>query len=229
METNRRIAQWVRLSGSPDERRAFEYVRSELQSDGLETTWEEHPALITCPLESELAVVDANGQTATRFNCLTHAYSASVDRLETDIVDLGYGTPNDYAQNDVRGKVVLLDGLASPTGVYSAKRAGAVGEVFINDDYLQYLIVSTVSGTPTPETARRLPKTPAVSAVESDGRALRERIATQPMCVRIRTRVFQDWQTTPIVASEVQSPASDDFVMLTGHLDSWDLGAIDIS
>lgn len=227
LETNRRIAQGVRLSGSADERAAFEYVRGQLQAYGLRTTWLEHPALISYPLQASLERVDVQGTRLSSFAALGHAFSASAEALEGEIVDLGWGALADYAARDARGKVVLLNGLATPVGVYRAEQAGAIGEVFVNDTHLHNMIVSTVWGTPTPESAERLPRTPAVSIVEADGRRLREHIARGSTRVRLHTQVLRDWQTTPIVAGELEGTASDDFVMLSGHLDSWDYGAMD--
>lgn len=226
-ETNRRIAEWVRLSGSRDEHVAFEYVKGMLDAYGLRTTWLEHPALISYPLEANLQVIDAAGRTLTRYACLSHAFAASADNFEADIVDLGFGKPTDYAANDVRGKVVLINGLAMPTAVYAAEQAGSLGQIFINDDHLHNMIVSTIWGTPTPQSAERLPKTPAVSIVRADGEQLRARIAAGATRVRIQTRVFTDWQSTPIVVGELPGRESDDFIMFSGHLDSWDYGAMD--
>ncbi len=227
LETNAKIAQRVRLSGSADERSAFRYVQEQLGSYGLQTTLLDHPALISYPLDASLQVIDADGKSLASLRCLTHSFSASVENLQAEIVDLGFGKPSDYAGIDVRGKVVLVNGLASPTAVYRAEQAGANGQVFVNDDHLHNMIVTTVWGTPTPESADRIPTTPAVSIVHADGEALRARLAVGMTRVRISTRVFKDWQTTPIVIGELAGTASDDFVLLSGHLDSWDLGAMD--
>ncbi|HEX9077914.1 MAG TPA: M28 family peptidase [Anaerolineae bacterium] len=227
IETNRQIAQWVRVSGSPEERAAFEYVREQLESYGLRTQWIDHPALISHPVEARLDQINVLGTAEQTYTCLSHAFSASVENLEAEIVDLGFGTPKDYAAQDVRSKVVLLNGLAGPTAVYQAERAGAAAQVFINDDHLHNMIVSTVWGTPTPDSAKRLPKTPAVSIKDTDGHALREHIAAMPTRVRLRTKVVTEWRTTPIVVGELDGHATDDFVLFSGHLDSWDYGAMD--
>jgi N-acetylated-alpha-linked acidic dipeptidase len=226
-ETNRRIAEWARLSGSRDERAAFEYVKGLLDQYGLQTTWLEHPALISYPLEAKLEVIDANGRALGQYTCLSHAFSASVENLEAKVVDLGFGKPADYAANDVRGKIALINGLALPTAVYAAEHAGSIGQIFVNDDHLHNMIVSTIWGTPTPQSAERLPKTPAVSVVASDGSDLRARIASGATRVRLSTRVFTGWQSTPIVVGELPGRESGDFVMFSGHLDSWDYGAMD--
>lgn len=226
-ETNRRIAEWVRLSGSPDERAAFDYVRGLLDSYGLHTTWLEHPALISYPLEATLSVIDAAGGILAGYDCLSHSFSASADSLECQVVDLGFGTPTDYAAHDVRGKIALINGLATPAGVYAGEQAGCSGQIFINDDHLHNMIVSTVWGTPTPRSAGRLPKTPIVSVVRESGEQLRARISEGATRVRITTRVFTGWRSTPIVVGDLPGRESDEFLMFSGHLDSWDLGAMD--
>ncbi len=224
-ETNRRIATWVRLSGSPAEKEAVDYLRTVLDGYGLATTVTEHPALISYPLESHLSLLSA-GPTV-EYLCLGHAYSASADGLEAEVVDVGNGTPGDYAAHDVRGKIVLVNGLAGPVPVYNAERAGAAGEIFVNDDHLHNMIVSTIWGTPTPESAVRIPRTPAVSIVAADGADVRRRLAAGPVRARISTRVFMEWQTTPILTGELPGNGSDEFVMFSGHQDSWHEGAMD--
>ncbi len=226
-ETNRRIAEWVRLSGSRDERAAFEYVKGLLDQYGLQTTWLEHPARVSYPLEANLEVIDASGHALAQYACLSHAFGASVDNLQAELVDLGFGKPADYAANDVRGKVVLIDGLALPTAVYTAEQAGSIGQIFVNDDHLHNMIVSTIWGTPTTQSAVRLPTVPVVSVVAVAGADLRTRIAAGTTRVRLSARVFTGWQSTPIVVGELPGRASDDFVMFSGHLDSWDYGAMD--
>ncbi len=227
METNRAIAQWTRNSGTEEERAAFDYVRSKLDEYGLRTTLLEHPALISYPLESSLSVVDGGGNVLTEYASLGTAFSTSVDSLEAQVVDLGFGTPADYAAQDVHDKIVLLNGLATPTAVYAAEQAGAIGQIFINDDHLHYMIVTSIWGTPTPESAERIPATPSLSVVEQDGQDLRARIAAGPVHVRIHSHVFMDWQQTPILVGELDGRHGDDFVLFSGHLDSWEVGAMD--
>jgi hypothetical protein len=234
-ETNKSIAQWVRLSGSPAEREAVDYIKNVLEEYGLRTQLITHPALISYPLESQLDVLDVNGNVIHSYTCLGHAFSASVDGLVADLVDVGDGTLDDYARQAVRGKVVLQNGLATPPTVYAAEQAGAIGEIFVNDAHLHNMIVSTVWGTPTPESAKRLPTTPAVSIVEGDGEHLRNTLrhreqhgqgASSSLRVRLTTKNFRAWQTTPIVIGELEGKTKD-FVIFSGHQDSWHEGAMD--
>ena len=226
-ETVSTIAQWERNSGTEAERAAFDYVQQTLDGYGLQTTLLEHPALVSYPLSAQLELLDDGQGIAQSYPCLGTAYSASTDGLTAEVVDVGYGTADDYAQKEVKGKIVLLNGLATPTAVYAAEQAGAIGQIFINDDHLHYMIVSTIWGTPTPESAERIPSTPSVSVVEQDGHDLRARLAQGPVQVRLTSEVFMDWQQTPLLVAELKGSQSEDFVMFSGHLDSWEVGAMD--
>ena len=232
MEVNSTLAQWVRNSGTPEERQAFDYMQRLLDGYGLHTTLLEHPALISYPLEARLTILGENGSPDVAVSCLGCAMSASVDGLEAEVIDLGFGGADDFAKvkqagQDVAGKIVLINGLATPTAAYTAEQAGSAGQIFINDDHLHYMIVSSVWGTPTPDSAKRLPATPSVSVVEKDGHELRRRIAAGPVRVRMQTRVYRDWPQTPILVAELPGTESDDFVLFSGHLDSWEVGAMD--
>lgn len=221
------IAQWERHSGTESERAAFAYVQQTLDGYGLRTTLLEHPALISYPLTANLARVDDKGSAVGEYTCLGTAYSASTDELVATVVDVGYGTPDDYAQTDVAAKIVLINGLATPTAVYAAEQAGAAGQIFINDDHLHYMIVSTIWGTPTPESADRIPRTPSVSVMAQDGHDLRALLAQGPVTVRLTSQVFMDWQQTPLLVAELKGSQSEDFVLFSGHLDAWEVGAMD--
>ncbi len=226
-ETNQQIAQWVRHSGTTEERAAFDYVQQTLNNYGLQTTMLEHPALVSYPLDATLAVIDEQGQVLVEYEALGTAYSTSVDGLEAEVIDLGYGTADAYAAQDVTGKIVLINGLATPPAVYAAEKAGAIGQIFINDANHHYMIVSTIWGTPTPESAERIPSTPSLSVTETDGHDLRARIAAGMVRVRLASNIFMDWQQTPILVAELPGTHTDEFVLFSGHLDSWEVGAMD--
>jgi len=236
MDVNTTLAQWVRNSGTPEERQSFDYMQKLLDGYGLHTTLLEHPALISYPLDARLTILGDNGSPDVEVTCLGTAMSVSSHGLEAEVVDLGFGEEEDYAKAaaagiDLAGKIVLLNGLATPTAVYKAERAGTAGQIFINDDHLHYMIVTSVWGTPTPESATRIPSTPSISIVEKDGHDLRRRIAAAPsglpVRVRLHTNIYRDWSQTPILIADLPGTESDDFVLFSGHLDSWEVGAMD--
>lgn len=226
-ETNSAIAQWTRHSGTDEERMAFAYVQRTLDEYGFHTTLLDHPALVSYPIQSNLSVIDDDGNALTDYASLGAAFSASVDGLEEEVIDVGFGTAQDYARQGVAGKIVLINGLASPTAVYAAEQAGSIGQIFINDDHRHYMIVSSIWGTPTPKSAQRIPSTPSVSVTAKDGHDLRARLVAGPVRVRLMSQVFMDWQQTPILIADLPGQQSDDFVLFSGHLDSWEVGAMD--
>src|SRR5438309_10389706 len=58
MEDTREIARWVRLSGSPEERRALAYIERRLREAGLRTQLLEHGALISLAQSAALRLPD---------------------------------------------------------------------------------------------------------------------------------------------------------------------------
>src|SRR2546425_10776299 len=58
MEDTREIARWVRLSGSPEERRAFAYMERRLRDAGLRTQLLEHDALISLPVAAGVGLIE---------------------------------------------------------------------------------------------------------------------------------------------------------------------------
>src|SRR5690606_24986437 len=103
--------------------------------------------------------------------CITHSFACSAN-IVGQVVRVGRGRPVDYADQEVRGKIVLIEGLAAPEPVLTAERHGVAGAIFINDRNLHQMIVTPIWGTPTPETIHQLPKIPVVSIRMDDGARL---------------------------------------------------------
>src|SRR2546425_960299 len=77
MEDTREIARWVRLSGSPEERRAFAYIERRLREAGLRTQLLEHDALISLPQAAALRLSDPDPE---EIPCITHSFAVSTPR-----------------------------------------------------------------------------------------------------------------------------------------------------
>jgi hypothetical protein len=183
MEYTRQIARWVRLSGDPDERKAFEYVDGVLRGLGLSTRLIDHDAFISLPGAARLEItVPVHEQLA----CITHAFAAPTGAagIEGDLVSVGQGTPEEYARAPVRGKIALVDGLASGGKARRAEEYGAIAHVYIHGDYTHETSVSPLWGPPTPDTARFLPSTPSFSVNRPAGVRLKQLLAQQPVRVR---------------------------------------------
>ena len=219
----REISRWVRLSGSEDEARAFDYLETTLRGFGLTVQRLHHEALISWPGEASLEVLGSSGR---RIGCITHSFAAPTPPtgIEADVADAGEGDVVPH----VRGKVALLDGLAMPVRARAAEEAGAIGAIFINPPELHEMIVSTVWGAPTPETIGRLPKLIAVSVRSEDGNALRAQARAGDLRVRLTAAVDTRWRRTPLLVADLKGRNEPDrFVLFSGHVDSWHYGAMD--
>jgi hypothetical protein len=89
------------------------------------------------------------------------------------------------------------------------------------------MCISPVWGTPVPETAGLLPKVPAVGVARPDGERLKELLQQGPVRVRLVTEPFRAWVKIPTLTADLPGTAGDDFVMFSGHVDSWHYGAMD--
>ncbi len=224
MEYTREVSRWVRMSGSDEEARAFDFLETTLRGFGLDVHRYQHPALISWPGPASLEV---GGTPPRQVECITHAFAAPTPPggLEAEVVDAGGG---DYRSAEVRGRIALVDGLATPVGARAAEDAGAAGVIFINPPELHEMIVSTVWGAPTPETVGYLPRLVALSVREPDGAILRARAREGTLRVRVQAEVDTRWRQTPLLVADVRGRDEPDrYVLFSGHVDSWHRGAMD--
>lgn len=224
MEYTRGLSRWVRMSGSQDEAKAFDYLETVLQGFGLDVHRHHHDALVSWPGPASLEVAEIPLQ---HVECITHAFAVSTPAggLDAEVVDVGAG---EFARTQVHGKIALVDGLATPVRARAAEEAGAVGLIFINPSRLHEMIISTVWGAPTPETLGDLPKIVAVSVREPDGAVLRARARENSLRVRVQAEVDTRWRLTPLLIADLPGwNEPDRYVLFSGHVDSWHYGAMD--
>lgn len=219
----RAIATWERESGSPGEARAFDYIEGRLKSYGLEVERRLIEAYISLPLEARVVLPDG-----TALPALTHSFSTSTgpEGLEAELVDGGDGTGETLARAGARGKLALVDNFATPAKAWAAQEAGTLGQLFTNLDHLHNMIVTTIWGTPTPETAWRIPARPCCSIRKADADALRARLRAGPLRVRLVTRVRTEWMPIPHLTGHLAG-ADEAFTLFSGHVDAWHHGAMD--
>ncbi len=228
MGATRAIAEWVRLSGTEEEARAFDWIAGQLRGAGLATTRYTHPALCSWP-ESARLIVSAGGETH-EVPCATHAFATSTAAggLTGELVHAGRGTPEELEAAGARGRIVLIDGIIAPNRNLGVEQAGVAASIWIAGSHLHERALSPVWGTPTPETGKLLPTTPSVSVKAAEGQQLKELLASGPVEVRLETRVYRGWRQLPLLVADLVPPDDDgDFVLFSGHVDSWYHGAMD--
>src|SRR2546428_10875458 len=174
MEDTREIARWVRLSGSPEERRAFAYIERRLRDAGLRTQLLEHDALISLPVSAALRMIEPD---ADEIPCITHSFAVSTPPggITAEAIHVAESAP---PAEMVRGRLAIADGLATPARVAQLQSAGVLGVVFLNRDPLVHeMIVSTIWGSPTPPQMGQLPSIPVVSTAGGAAARGRARLA----------------------------------------------------
>ncbi|ATY84559.1 hypothetical protein CVV65_06025 [Kyrpidia spormannii] len=222
VEWNRRLVREVRLSGSAEEARAFDEVQAELERLGFTTKRMSTDAYISLPIRASLEV---NGEAV---DCITHSMSASVQDLQASLVDLAPLPPDRWSADILAGRVGLTDGLAVPGLVVRAMECGAAGMVFVNGDLTYEMIVSPVWGHPTPETLDRLPTIPVVSVTRHGGERIRELMRGGTAECVMTTVVDTGIRPIPVLTAEINGRETpEDFVLFSGHIDSWHYGAMD--
>lgn len=221
------LTRKVRLSGSPEERETFRYIARTLARWGFEIEEHRCECWTSWPVAALLEIV---GETPVSIPCITHAMAASTppDGVVLDLVDVGRAESKTLAQRTLVGGAALCDGLAMPGKVFHIEQAGAAAQIHICGQRLHEMIVSIVWGSPTPESASLLPRTPIVSVTVEGGAQLREALGRGPVLVRIRTRVDTRWRDLPLLVAHLRAPRGNgDFVLLSGHVDAWHYGAMD--
>ena len=226
MQDMRVFAQRTKLSGTPEELESFRYLETRMKEIGYRTELILHDALISLPGVCRITVGNES------LTSITHSFSrpSGPGGLRAQIVDVGKGTAADFAGKDVRGKIVLAQGIASPAVAALASAAGAAGQLHSSPrEHLHEMCISPVWGSPSPETLAQLPTTVAATISRADGDAIRARLAKgETVEAVIHAEVDTGWRKTPILVADLDGPDPDgEFIMLSGHHDTWYEGVMD--
>lgn len=217
------ISSEVRLSGSEEELRSFHYVKETLEGFGLETSLEFCDAYISLPKNASLCIND------NLYECITHSMSkeTSKDGVSGQLVFIS--DINSASTSDVQSKIVLMEGIATPGSVQWAQDNKALGVIFINGPITHEMIISSVWGNPTTENFSTLPKLPVISVTNKIGEEIKDLLREEEALeVCYTTEVNTGWRKIPILTTEVKANNNtDEFVLFSGHIDSWHYGAMD--
>lgn len=215
------IARWVRISGSSEEANALGFVKRVLKEYGYDVQEFAFESLVGYPESAELTVLSPAD---VNFSGTAPALALPTSGVCADLVYAG-GIEG-LKGLDINGKIVVLDGFSDPSLAKSAEEHGAVGEVFINDDHAHEGIVSVVWGTPTPETACLLPETPSISITAQQGKQVISLLEEGHVTARLKVTAWRGWKKIPVMTAELKGE-QEDFILFSGHIDSWHYGAMD--
>lgn len=220
------IGQWVRISGSDDERKAFDYIKSVLDGFGYQTTIYESDALIGYPVESRLEMALPTTRTIA---CNGYSLSPATpdSGITGEVLYVGDGLLSSYDGIEAIGKIVLSDGLAMPEKALASQLAGAIGHIHINAAQIHEMCISPVWGAATPSTKDLLPTVPAVSVTNEDGESIKKFLESGPVTMTLFTKPYRDWRKIPTLIADLEVDSQDEFVLFSGHVDSWHYGVMD--
>ncbi len=219
------ICQWERYTGTPGENRAVEYIAGELGALGIDVKVHEFDALISIPGKTSLDIL---GATPEHIPAITAVFGASTGEagVTGNAVYVGEALA---PEGPVAGRIIVAERMLSPGRFYAFERAGAIGQVYVNMGYAHEMTVSTVWGSPTPESVGRLPVTPVVTLSRGQGQGLIDLVKSRvEVKLRIHAETDTKWRRTKMPVASIPPPSgSGEYVLVAGHLDSWQFGAND--
>lgn len=224
------FAKRIKLSGTPEELESFRYLERQMASFGYTTRLLEHDAYISLPGAARIVVEGAD------IRCITHSMSVSspVEGLTAGLVYGGEGEAADFARIDARGRIVLVQGIATEEVASLARDHGAAGLIHISpNERLYEMCVSPVWGSPSQHTRGLLPSSVICTIAASDGELLRQRCMTGDAPeATLWASVDTGWRKTPILVAELAATGDEagsnaPFVLFSGHHDTWHFGVMD--
>jgi Iap family predicted aminopeptidase len=239
-EHARAIVAHERLSGSPGENAAIDYIVETLRADGVPV---EVHTFLTYASDPVSATLEVQG-TELSPPAITAAYSGAVDGLEAPLVDVGtlsdlpgleVGTGERLTLAgsgpfpDLTGAIALVEGQPRNEPTLQLALLGAVGVIYTNpEERLNDLIVTTTWGTPSLRNYHRLPTTPVAQVTKSAGDALRDLVAKGSVRVRLTVEVNTGWKSLRLAVARIRGSDPDaPYVLLGGHIDGWYHGGTD--
>ena len=217
-----------------DVNRGMEEVVSRLEKHGVPITVHEPKLYLSLP---GAARVEAGGRT---FRAKPPAYSADarsgltgelvyIAANQADDIDTIFDKkldPTRDVRSEVEGRIVISEGFASPGMIRQFEELGAIGVIGINPgEDIHWGICTTVWGTPDLDDLPRKPTAVSIAVNAPDGQALIEMAGQE---VTLFTEMEEGWFASklPEVFIEGTEPG-EGYVLLHGHLDSWDVGVGD--
>jgi hypothetical protein len=218
-----------RLAGSPNARRMAEYSLRVLLDAGADARIHELPGLVSFPEKAEFRVI-APREVAIEANTLGHSVPTLADGISSELMDVASGSFEDYEGRDATGKITLSE-LSYHPARHEKQRIsglmGAIGCVMMNwghpeNTAVPFGSVKPAWGNPTPDSYKtEMPTLPCIGIARTAGLQLRQMLTRGPVRVWFRANVENGWRPVQITVGEFKSPATEEFVMVGGHQDSW--------
>ena len=134
----------------------------------------------------------------------------------------------DEVKRKVGGAIVVMSGFGNPALTSLIEEWGGVGLIAVNPGVdIHWGTCTTIWGSPDLQDLPRKPKIPVVAVSNPDGKEIMA-LAERGGEATITTELMEGWFKQKIpVATIPGSRNAQDFVLVHGHYDSWDVGVGD--
>ncbi|HEX5164560.1 MAG TPA: M28 family peptidase [Thermomicrobiales bacterium] len=225
----------VRLSGSAEEAEAVKQITDRLDRWGIDYEVHHPTCLISLPGPATLRTVGDGGRSYT---VKTPSFSPHTNgrEVEAELVYIPghqaaginelFSEQRTAADVDLRGKIVMTEGLGIAARGFDLAASGAVAALFINPgNRIHEGITTTTWGSPDLDSLGRVPPVPILTINNPDGKELIAQLQHGPVKLAFSNRTDTGWRPIPVVVSEIRGNRfPDEFVLFHGHLDSWHIG-----
>jgi len=235
-----KFSSLTRISGTSGERKAAEYLTTVLSDHAVSHTVHEPELYLSTPIS---ATVTATDRTECFKSAKTVAFSnndsvsGEVIRLHADEEGDSVESLLDHSLNiddvAVEDKVVVAESLIPIAEIRALAARGAAAFIAIHphDREPHEGIISPVwGGAPTFEEKDKIPEITVANISGDDGDKLDALIENNPsLSLTVSTTVDTRWVRCPLIEAEITptKTATDEFVLLHGHYDSWHVGVTD--
>jgi aminopeptidase YwaD len=225
---------YEKLSGEPEALRSVEYITKYLESEGIACKTERFEAYLSNPVESFL---DVDG---SAYASRPRSFSAGCKDLRAELVydrstaDHSVSALEREAfYRGIRGRIVLGYGYDERYAkVLEHYGAAAWIQIWTSDEVqIHEDTVSPVWGTPDMDSCFLQLKMPVIAIAGPSGRDLIEKVSQaqeeqRPVTATITSTVETGVKQVVLPVAEIKG-RSDDFLLLSGHYDTWYIGAFD--
>jgi Zn-dependent M28 family amino/carboxypeptidase len=252
--TNGMSYQWLeylsntiggRLSGSTNAELAVQYTQKELEKLGLDKVWLQ-PVMVPKWVrgEKEMAYFETKGELNKVNICALGGSIATAEKgLKAQVIEVNsYNDLEKLGEAKVKGKIVFINRALQPElintfeayggcsseryrGAYEAAKYGAVGTIVRSlssrqDDYPH---TGSMSYGDLPVEQR----IPSAAISTNDAVKLSEALKKDKnleFFLEMSCQQFDDVQSYNVIGEITGSEFPDEYIIVGGHLDSWDLG-----
>lgn len=226
------LSQWERLTGEKEAEKAVDYIIKELQKLPIQHDRFQFDGYFSDPIHGQVSVIapkklDIRAKARSFGLHLPQGIKGNVIYDFDSEKNRSVNGPADRFEK-MKGKIVVSWDYYEDY-VKKIESAGALGLIHIwpsKEEAIHEETVGTVWGTPTIENVDQLTKIPVVGINYYDGLKLLELMQDEVVTVVLKTIVKNGIKRVSLPVATI-SGEMDEYILVSGHYDSWHKGATD--